>query len=149
MINKDLSYEKTKDFLFSYHTLKEGMKEYYIKQFGSFQEEVELKYFQEEFLKFDFYILFWKKKKVGILSFLNQESIFLNELILLPEFQGMGIGTILLKYFMNLATSSKKTLELEVLKVNKKALKLYQSLGFIKKGENETHSFLIFNKNLL
>jgi ribosomal protein S18 acetylase RimI-like enzyme len=65
-------------------------------------------------------------------------ALALNELVILPEFQGRGIGSSLLQEIIEDANNRGMPVRLQVLKANR-ALKLYERLGFVKNGETETH----------
>lgn len=58
------------------------------------------------------------------------EQILLVDLILLPEFCGLGIGTKLLKALCEEGDDTGKPFRLYVLKNNERALRLYERLGF-------------------
>lgn len=59
----------------------------------------------------------------------SSENLFLDQIHLLPEFQGKGIGQQIVKNILIEAEQEKLPIELVVLKVNP-AKKLYEKLGF-------------------
>ena len=73
----------------------------------------------------------------------TDKAIELHELVLLPEFQGQGIGSQLLKEVIDKAKAMNIPAHLGVLKENR-AANLYRRLGFIQTGETETHFLMEF-----
>ncbi|MCW3105998.1 MAG: Histone acetyltransferase and related acetyltransferase, partial [Segetibacter sp.] len=70
-------------------------------------------------------------------------NIFISGLYLLPEYQSKGIGSAIIKDLVKSAEAGKKRVELEVLRVNTKAQKLYQRLGFMMEEKDE-NKFLMY-----
>lgn len=68
------------------------------------------------------------------------DELYIAVLELLPAFQNYGIGTSLIQNLVSRAKIEGKTVSLEVLKVNKRAKKLYRRLGFTDVPcEKQTH----------
>jgi ribosomal protein S18 acetylase RimI-like enzyme len=63
----------------------------------------------------------------------------LQEIYLHPDHQGRGIGSCLIRELLAKAQHAAKPVSLSVLKVNTRARRLYERLGFRKAGESETH----------
>ena len=76
----------------------------------------------------------------------TDDLITFNELVILPEFQGCGIGTRVLNEKIEKAKIKKIPARLQVLKANK-AIDLYQRLGAEIIGETDTHLKMEFNPN--
>ncbi len=100
---------------------------------------------QDEFFKEDFdsgqiRVLDAFSESVGYMQLkLDSGALHLVNILILPEFQNRGIGTEVIK---NLITESEKdgrVLKLGVFKINERARKLYESLGFKTYGETPTH----------
>ncbi len=69
-------------------------------------------------------------KDIGRLTVVSSESsVTIDNIHLLPEYQGFGIGKELIQSVIRDARSSGKSVELQLLIVNP-ALKLYERLGF-------------------
>ena len=62
-----------------------------------------------------------------------------------PEYQNKGIGTAVLKEI--LFEHKEKNIKLQAFKVNERAIKLYERIGFKKVEETKTHYVMIKNKN--
>jgi len=69
-------------------------------------------------------------------------EIYLAEIQILPEWQGRGIGSSVVRSLMKSAAASGKALTLRVLHVNRRARSLYERLGFRAFKEIETHAYL-------
>jgi ribosomal protein S18 acetylase RimI-like enzyme len=74
------------------------------------------------------------------------DAIKVHELVLLPQFQGKGIGSDLLGKIQKKAAKRKIPMILEVLK-SSKAVGLYERLGFKAVGSNETHLEMSWSPN--
>jgi len=85
-------------------------------------------------------IIYFKSEKVGTIKYLTHEaSTEIMQVQIHPEYQGKGLGKIVINYIINQA--DKKLVKLSVLKGNP-AKKLYESLGFKVIDENEQEWFM-------
>ena len=142
----ELRRAKKKDYNFLYCLLKSTMKQYYIETYGSWDEEVEKKYFGESFIKLRYQIIVYNGHDVGCLAITNNTvDIFINEIQILPQYQNNGIGRMILNSIIEDSERLKMPIKLDVLKSNKKALEFYKRIGFIKYGETESHNNMIRN----
>ena len=55
------------------------------------------------------------------------------------EFQKLGIGRLIMEQIIEKANSKKKSIRLQVLKINIKARSFYEKLGFKSINEKENH----------
>jgi RimJ/RimL family protein N-acetyltransferase len=82
---------------------------------------------------------------VGLLNVTEDEAVLTIKSILICEkAQGGGIGTEVIARLIEQARSTNKRLEMQVLKVNARAKKLYERLGFKTTGETEFHYQMAF-----
>ncbi len=82
-------------------------------------------------------IIQYEGKDIGRLRIVRSpESIYIGGIQILPEFQGKGIGTAVIKDLMAESQSSGIPITLEVHHVNEKAISFYKKLGFQEVGEN-------------
>jgi ribosomal protein S18 acetylase RimI-like enzyme len=58
---------------------------------------------------------------------------------LLPEWQGQGIGSSVLRSLVDRGAESRRAVTLQVLHCNPRALELYGSFGFRRSGRSVTH----------
>ena len=63
----------------------------------------------------------------------------INHIEVAPEWQNQGIGSILIGRILDQARAAGVPMDLEVLRVNHAARRLYDRLGFIEVGETATH----------
>ena len=77
--------------------------------------------------------------EAGVLSFeIRADHVFLRNVALLPQFQGRGIGTSVIRGVLDQAAQLGLPLRLQVLKANR-ARRLYERLGFRVCAETTTH----------
>ena len=67
-------------------------------------------------------------------------------ILLHPKYQNYGIGTYILKKYINIAKNEKKTIRLSTYKYDP-AKRLYESLGFKQYKEDDTHAYLSIDFN--
>jgi ribosomal protein S18 acetylase RimI-like enzyme len=125
------------------------MEDYVIETWGNWNEYFQKDFFSRYLQTLEFQIIVIKNKSVGIVAFSrNKTSINIDEIQLLPEYQGRGIGTLILSDIIASAQKSKIEITLSILKVNYIAQKFYDKLSFEKIGDTETH-FLLRRKPIL
>ena len=90
------------------------------------------------------YIIEYLGESVGRLRLVEEENeLFLGGIQLLPEHQGIGLGSLILRHLINYSKSENKCLRLEVERNNPKAKKLYVSLGFVVEQSFEDKEFMV------
>jgi len=129
------------DAEFLFHLLKATMREY-VDQTWGWDEEWQQAYFQMRFDPTKNQIIVLDDQDIGVMSTEKRENeIFLSSIYILPEYQGQGIGTQLLKSLVAEAFGEGLPVTLRVLKVNP-ARRLYERLGFSVIRETETRYFM-------
>lgn len=99
--------------------------------FLSFQFEAQQRYYQTEFDAADFLVVEAEGVPVGRLYVDRRpEEIRILDLALLPEHQGRGLGTLLLRTLMDEAATRGHPLRLYVERYQERALRLLAHLGF-------------------
>ena len=117
-------------------------REVVIQQFGSWDDLVQRKFFEEAWQPNESQIIQLDGKNIGCIQRRRHpDHIELVEIQLLPDYQGGGIGTSLLKDAIISAHEAGLPLRLRVLKESR-AMQLYQKLGFAKTGMNDTYIFM-------
>ena len=130
------------DFDFVYQLKKTAYKEY-VEQVWGWDDTFQYKFHRESFAAGNTNIIYEGSKKIGSVDVKEGESnLFLSGLYILPEYQSKGIGSTIINELVQRAEAANKRLELEVLKVNVKAQKLYEKLGFKKTDGDETKYFM-------
>ncbi|MFA0469139.1 GNAT family N-acetyltransferase [Vibrio sp. 10N.222.51.E8] len=90
------------------------------------------------------YIIEYLGESVGRLRLVEEENeLFLGGIQLLPEYQGIGLGSLILRHLINHSKSENKCLRLEVERNNPRAKKLYLSLGFVVEQSFEDKEFMV------
>lgn len=80
---------------------------------------------------------------VGVLEIDERpDEIYLAMIALLPAWQGRGIGSAVIRSLLERAASSRRAVTLRVLESNPRAIALYESLGFTRTGQTETHVYM-------
>lgn len=130
-----------RELLFQIH--KRAMREHVLAAFGSFDKAEQWKMFfrtppeKHEMLLDDFAAIgFWVVNR-GV------DQIELARLSILPEYQGVGIGTWLVRELMSEASLSSIPVRLRVFKTNR-AQNLYRLLGFREERRSEHHIHMVF-----
>jgi len=126
------------DYEFAYRVHRAAMREAVEQTYG-WDEAWQARYFREHFDPAKRQIIRCDGVDVGVLSVEEREdSLFLALVAILPEYQGRGIGTTLIRRLQRRAKAGSVPVTLQVLKINR-ARALYERLGFVLTGETETH----------
>lgn len=121
---------------------KESIKPYVEKIWG-WDEEYQTIDFEEGFILDNFKKIMIDELFIGFIE--TQEcdnQINIAEIHILPEYQGFGIGSDLIRNTVAEAKEKNKSTTLGCFKDNVNAFKLYKRLGFEMVNETETHFVL-------
>jgi ribosomal protein S18 acetylase RimI-like enzyme len=130
------------DFDFVYQLKKIAYKEY-IEQTWGWDDAFQSKYHRENFSAGNTRIIRAGDRSIGTVDVKEGEkSIFISSLYILPEFQSKGIGSSIMVELLKKAEAENKRLELEVLRVNTRAQRLYERLGFTRIERDKTKYFM-------
>jgi ribosomal protein S18 acetylase RimI-like enzyme len=139
MDNLNLRKATTADGEFAYQTKKAAFKQY-IEQVWDWDEEEQRQLHERRFASQDFRVIQLSGVDVGILAIVREpDCMKLNQLFILPEHQGRSIGTACTMQVIEDAAALALPIRLQVLKVNRLAVKFFQRLGFKNVGESDTH----------
>lgn len=135
-------YHNYYDFI--YQVKKNAYKDYVEECWGSWVELEQQKYF-ENFInqvKDDTYIIQLNGKDIGFYNGLTLDdgSYEIGNICIIPDYQGKGIGTKVLKDIMEL--HKEQDLHIQYFKQNPVG-SLYERLGFIPNGETDYHYQMI------
>ena len=135
------------DYEFVYDVKKNAYKKYVEECWGSWIEEDQRKYY-EKFIsnvKRNAYIIMDGEKKIGFYNgeILEDGNYEVGNICIIPEYQGKGIGSKLLKDILE--KNNDRNIEIQYFKQNPVG-KLYERLGFIANGETKFHYRMIKNK---
>jgi len=127
---------------FAFQTKKAALGEYVAQTQGWDESEQRLLH-ERRFETQDFQILRFGDVDAGILSVDRQpDCITVNQLYILPAQQNQGIGSVCMATIFDEAAAAGVPVQLQVLKVNRRALAFYERLQFRKIGECDTHIFM-------
>jgi len=127
---------------FIYHIRKVTLEEYIEKIWG-WDEEYQQSDFRECFIPEKNKIIVYDNEEIGYLETSEEDNIvYIVELEILPEYQGKGIGSSIIKDIIEYGGASQKKVNIGCFKINRGAKRLYESLGFKVIEETETHYIL-------
>lgn len=130
------------DSEFAYQVKKLAFKPY-VDQVWGWNEEEQRQWHERRFASQDFQVIQVAGNDVGIVAWVQQPgSIKGNQFFLLPAYQNRGIGTTCMRRILDDADASGRSVQLQVLKINSRAIAFYQRLGFTHIGESDTHLLL-------
>lgn len=132
------------EFLRNVHhvTLKE-----HIEKIWGWNEPLQDDFFKQEFDSNLIQIIQVSQNNVGYLILHeNKESVYVVELLILPEFQNRGLGTQILKDIIAQTEQLNLNLKIGVFKVNTRAKDLYLDLGFVLRDQTDTHYLMEYEK---
>jgi ribosomal protein S18 acetylase RimI-like enzyme len=139
MDNLRLRKATAADSQFAYRTKKAAFKKYVEKVWG-WDEEEQRQLHEKRFASQDFQVIQVSGIDVGILAIVQQPGCLkVNQMYIQPEYQNRGIGAECMMRIIEDAAALKLPIRLQVLKVNLRAVKFYQRLGFRSIGESDTH----------
>ena len=125
---------------FVYEVNKEAYKKYVEEDFGEWDEEVQREYFDKfiNVVKENAYIIEFENKHIGFYNgeVLENGDYEIGNICIIPEYQGKGIGTKILKDIIN--QNKERNIKLQYFKQNLVG-NLYERLGFILTGESKYH----------
>ena len=125
------------EFVFA---VKKAAFQEYVEQVWGWDESYQRELHDRRFASQDLRIIQYCGTDVGFLATSRtRETLKVNQLYILPEYQGRGIGTACMTRVLDDASLRQKPVALQVLKVNTRGVTFYQKLGFIIVGETTTH----------
>jgi putative acetyltransferase len=123
--------------------VKEAAFRQYVEKVWGWDEAEQRRLHEERFAAQDFRVISVAGTDVGIMAVVvAPDCLKLNQLFILPEHQGKGIGSACMRLIMDEARGLGLPVRLRVLKVNPRARAFYQRLGFVRTGETDTHDLM-------
>lgn len=137
------------DYPFAYEVKKNAYKKYVEKCWGAWIEEDQKKYFNLFItqVKEHAYIIQYNNKDIGFYNgeMLENGNYEIGNIIIIPEYQGKGIGTGILKGILE--KYANYNIMLRYFKQNP-ASALYERCGFEKSGETDFHCHMMKPKSM-
>lgn len=126
-----------------YYEVKKKVLKNYIEKIWGWDEAFQLQFHIDNYHVDHTQIIMINEIMVGTIEVKEGvRSIFISGLYLLPPYQNSGIGTKILKDYIDKAKENNKRVELEVLRLNLNAQRLYKKLGFILEPGDENKYFM-------
>ncbi len=127
------------DSEFAYRAKRAAFREY-VQQVWGWDEDQQRRLHEQRFEAQDFRVIHLAGTDAGIMALVvTPDCVKVNQLFVLPEHQGKGIGRECIALVMAEARQLGLPVRLGVLKVNPRAQAFFQSLGFVPTGQSETH----------
>ena len=127
------------DSEFVFAVKKAAFREY-VEQIWGWDEVYQKELHNRRFASQDLRIIQFNGTDVGFLSTSSTtDTLNVDQIYILPEYQGRGIGAACLRGIIDDASLEQKPVTLQVLKINTRATAFYQRLGFAIVDENSTH----------
>ena len=127
---------------FFYQVKKTVLKDY-IEQIWGWDEDFQIQFHKENFHVAETQIIIVEENNAGTVEVKEDaERVFISSLYILPQYQNKGIGKAICNDYISKAAGQKKRIELEVLKLNVNAQRLYKSLGFTLTEGDDTKYFM-------
>ena len=126
-----------------FYDVKKTVLKGYIEKIWGWDEAFQLQFHQENYNFLTTYMIQCERIYMGTVEIKEEEKrIFICSLYLLPVYQGKGIGSGIISQYVNKAADTEKRVELEVLKLNVNAIRLYKRLGFRIAGDDDSKFFM-------
>ena len=112
----------------------------YVEEVWGWDDKYQRERHNREFASHDLHIIQFCGTDVGFLIMSRtSDTLKVNQIYILPEYQGKGIGSACLTRIIDDANLEQKSVALQVLKVNTRGIALYQRLGFTIVGEDSIY----------
>ena len=127
---------------FAYQAKKAAFREY-VEQVWGWDEDKQRKLHDQRYAAQDFCVISLDGEDVGIMSVdLKSDSVFVNQLYILPEHQEQGVGGRCMSAVVDEGNKLDLPVRLRVLKVNPRAVAFYERIGFTITEHTNTHFFM-------
>ncbi len=119
--------------------VKEAAFREYVDQVWGWDHIRQRKMHDARFASQDVRIIGFQANDIGYFSTSSTtDSVRVHQIFILPEYQGKGFGTACMNRIVADARAQKKTVTLQVLKINTRGIAFYRRLGFTIVGEDDT-----------
>ena len=122
--------DPNKDYDFGKHVHHTCYRDVVLRQFGTWDGLLQEGFFRETWFAYPHKLVLIDEQPVGVLCIIDKpDCLIIQEIQILPAYQGSGLGTKILKEQIALAKSRGIPIRLRVLRENR-AKFLYERLGF-------------------
>ena len=127
------------DCEFAYQVKKAAFR-VYAELIWGWDEDEQRRFHNRRFREQDYRIINLNGIDIGVISMSAEpECLHVNQIYVLPEHQGQGVGRKCMAYIMKRGKTLGLKVRLQVLKVNPRALAFYKRLGFTVADESDAH----------
>ena len=131
------AYASDSEFVF---TVKKAAFREYVEQVWGWDDDYQRELHNRRLDSQDVCIIQFRGTDIGFLATSSTpDTLKVNQLFILPEHQGKGIGSACMTRIVDDASLEQKSVTLQVLKVNTRGITFYQKLGFSIVSESPTH----------
>ena len=131
------AHARDSEFVF---TVKKAAYRKYVEQVWGWDDNYQRERHNKEFASYDFRIIQFCETDVGFLiTSSTSDTLKVNQIFILPEYQGKGIGSACMTRIVGDANLEQKSVSLKVLKVNTRGIALYKRLGFTIVGKDSIY----------
>jgi ribosomal protein S18 acetylase RimI-like enzyme len=132
------------DFEFLHALKRSAYEEHVVATYGAWDDPWQRDRFAAQFDPPAVQVVIADGRAVGELVVQwHEDPVFLAAIEIEPELRGRGIGTAIIRDVVDRAGRQGKTVRLQVFKVNERAIRLYEKLGFRECGVTDTHRLLV------
>jgi ribosomal protein S18 acetylase RimI-like enzyme len=132
------------DLSLTYEITREAMQDYVVQTWGVWVESEQREKHRVNFNPETHRIVLYQGAEVGLLAVEEEPGyLWLVKVYLKKEVQGNGIGTSLVRRVIEEASAHRKAVRLRVLRVNVRAVALYERLGFKVVGSEAERFFMV------
>ena len=126
-----------RDRLFEIHRAALGP---YVEQTWGWDEAWQREHFRKHFDLTGLSVIQCDGREVGFMQVARRpDATWLHNIEIEPDYQGRGLGTLLVRALLEDARKRRIPVRLQVLRVNERARWFYERLGFTATGETDTH----------
>lgn len=123
-----------------YQIKREAFRPYVELTWGAWDEQFQRERHRENFNPATIQIIVVDGQVIGWLGVeYSASAVWIANIHLVPNWQGRGIGTTLLREILEVAATRRVPVSLRVLKSNPRARALYERLGLVVVSETDTH----------
>ncbi len=136
-----LNYRQAKDNDFGLtFTIKSNSIKQLVEKIWGWDNAIQIDYHQKQFNPNNTKIIMYENNEVGYISVFNSgDIIFIENIFIDTTFQSKGIGTKVILDTITTAVEQNKHIELQVFKINERAIRFYERLNFQKYDQTELH----------
>ncbi|MGL4767085.1 MAG: GNAT family N-acetyltransferase [Formosimonas sp.] len=131
---------------FYYRVTYEVLSAYVVQTWGEWDEKRTWQNAQEFVASEGAWIWLVDGWSAGLIEVQTREAeLYVVDVYVLPEYQGQGLARAVMQHVIDYARHSNRSIRLGVLRVNVRAQRFYQRLGFVCEREDEQYFYMVLN----